>query len=629
MPILFDHVYLNAWGFHLPGEPIDNEGMDAFIAPINRISGRIKSRVLAENGIQSRHYAIDAQGNTVQSHASMAAHAVGNCLRGGATPLAQVSLLTVGSSGGDALMPGFANMVQGELGAQPMQTLSAQGVCAAGVSAIEFAAQAIELGAHQHALAVAAEMPSRIFKRSRFAPRDYQADFDAHFLRWMLSDGAGAVLLGRTPQAHKGLCIKLKWVHQKSFSGDYPVCMQLGLTEDRAKSFLDFACAGDAEAAGALSLRQDIRLLPHLFDVCIHEYVKLVEQGWVHSNQVDHFLCHYSSEKFMPVVEDLLDKAGLTIPREKWFSNLRTRGNTGAASIFIMLAEFLQTKPIAAGQKILCFIPESGRMTAGFMLLEVCGAVAESAQPNTLRVAQLAPVPTIDTLGENIQPPHQPDTGSLALQPMLTQLASLWQDYRSNVWRTPIVQQLVQRQFSVEAYRRWTANWVPQVREGSKWMREAASSLEGDFAALASLIETHAGDEQNDFKILYSDYLAAGGTQPLDDLKRNPGGEALNSYLHSLASTPNPIGLLGAIYIIEGTGQRIVPALLPLLRQQVALPPQAFTFLQYHGANDENHLARWLSAVEWVVATDPSAAHSIVATARRTAQLYLMQFDHI
>jgi 3-oxoacyl-[acyl-carrier-protein] synthase-3 len=522
-------------------------------------------------------------------------------------------------------MPGFANMVQGELGAPPMQTLSAQGVCAAGVSAIEFAAQAIELGAHQHALAVAAEMPSRIFKRSRFAPRDYQADFDAHFLRWMLSDGAGAVLLGRTPQAHKGLYIKLKWVHQKSFSGDYPVCMQLGLTEDRAKSFLDFACAGDAEAAGALSLRQDIRLLPHLFDVCIHEYVKLVEQGWVHSNQVDHFLCHYSSEKFMPVVEDLLDKAGLSIPREKWFSNLRMRGNTGAASIFIMLAEFLQTKPVAAGQNILCFIPESGRMTAGFMLLEVCDA-NEAAVPES---APADPTTSAPVPGFDIAPPHLPQAGPLALQPLLTQLASLWQDYRSGVWRTPIVQQLVQRQFSVESYQRWTANWVPQVREGSKWMREAIASLEGDFAALATLIETHASDEQNDFKILYQDYLAAGGTQPLDALQRNPGGEALNSYLHALAHTPNPVGLLGAIYIIEGTGQRIVPALLPLLRQQVALPPQAFTFLQYHGANDENHLARWLTAVELVVAIDPSAAHSIVATARRTAQLYLMQFDHI
>lgn len=80
-------------------------------------------------------------------------------------------------------------------------------------------------------------------------------------------------------------------------------------------------------------------------------------------------------------------------------------------------------------------------------------------------------------------------------------------------------------------------------------------------------------------------------------MRRNPGGEALNAYLHGLAATSNPIGLLGAIYIIEGTGQRIVPSLLPLLR--AALPrPDAFRFLEYHGANDENHLERWLIAVQ-------------------------------
>jgi 3-oxoacyl-[acyl-carrier-protein] synthase-3 len=264
MPIQFDHVYLSAAGLYLPGPAIDNEEMDAFIAPINKISKRIKSRILAENGIKIRHYAIDAEGKTRQNHAQIAAAAVHHCLDLAQASIEKVSLLAVGSSGGDALMPGFANMIQGELGAPPMQTVSCQGVCAAGVSAIEFAAQAIELGAHQQALAVAAEMPSRMFKQSRFAPRGYQSDFDAHFLRWMLSDGAGAMLLSRQPKA--GLNIKLKWIHQKSFSGDYPVCMQLGLTEDRSQSFLDFASSGEAEAAGALSLRQDIRMLPHLFD---------------------------------------------------------------------------------------------------------------------------------------------------------------------------------------------------------------------------------------------------------------------------------------------------------------------------------------------------------------------------
>ena len=629
MPTRFNHVYIESAGSFLPGAPIANDEMDAYIAPLNRISSRIKARILAENGIQSRHYAIDTEGRTTISHAQMAAAAVRDCLGQAGADIADVSLLSVGSSGGDALMPGFANMVQGEMGAPPMGTLSSQGVCAAGVTAILHAAQGIELGAHQKALAVAAEMPSRMFKRSRFGPRGYQSDFDAHFLRWMLSDGAGALLLvdGRkstqglhTPAGRAKVRLKLNWVHQQSFAGDYPVCMQLGLSEDRSTSFLDYPSASEAEAAGAMSLRQDIRLLPHLFDVCIHEYVKLVDAGWVQSSEIDHFLCHYSSEKFMPVVADLLAKAGLTIPPERWYNNLRTRGNTGAASIFIMLAEFIATRTLKPGEKILCFIPESGRISAAYMLLEVEAADAPASLAKPAPVVQAAPT---------VPAPHDPQQAPPTLQPLLTALASIWHGYRSDVWRSPVIHKLVAGQFGTDDYRNWTAQWVPQVRQGSQWMRKAVASLTGPFADLGALIETHASDEQDDFHILYNDYLAAGGTLALDDLHRNPGGEALNSYLHALAATPNPLGLLGAIYIIEGTGQRIVPALLPLLRQQVKLPPSAFRFLEYHGANDENHLARWLAAVEITLELDPRAADAILQTARHTAQLYLMQFERI
>lgn len=621
MPTRFNRVYIQAAGYHLPGEPVNNEAMDDYIAPINRISLRIKNKILAENGIQQRYYAIDKNGETTMTHTRLAANAIEDCLQRANAKLDDVSLLAMGSTGSDALIPGFAAMVQGELGARPMETLSSLGVCASGIAAINYAAQSIELGAHQQALVAAAEMPSRIFKKSRFAPRGYQSDFDAHFLRWMLSDGAGALLLGDKPRGKNGVRLKLNWVHQKSFAGDYPVCMQLGLTEDRSKSFLDFPSSSEAEAEGALALRQDIRLLPHLFDVSIHEYVKLVQEGWVHSNEINYFLCHYSSNRFIPVVEELLAKAGLTIPRERWYSNLITRGNTGSASIFIMLAEFLETHSIKPGEKIFCFIPESGRMTAAYMLLEA-EAVDEPLPVTPAVISSVLPEMTI-------APPHNPLTASGHLQYLLQSLADIWHGYRSQVWRSPVIHKLVSNQFTIADYRNWTAQWVPQVREGSKWMREAAASLDSEYSELANLISTHAGEEQNDFKILYEDYRQAGGAEALEGLRRNPGGEALNTYLHALAATKNPIGLLGAIYIIEGTGQRIVPALLPLLRKQVDLPASAFRFLEYHGANDEHHLARWLSAVELVLAKDVGAATAILAIAKRTAQLYLMQFEHI
>ncbi|HVK53907.1 MAG TPA: 3-oxoacyl-[acyl-carrier-protein] synthase III C-terminal domain-containing protein [Burkholderiales bacterium] len=615
LPVRYDSVYIINAGLFLPGPPIDNESIDQYIAPLNRSSERIKRQVLRDNGIKTRHYAISETGETLYSSCDLAAQAVRDCLDGGDVDLHEITLLCTGSSGGDTGMPGFANMLQGELGAPPMETSSHQGVCAAGVIAMKHAANAIELKAHKNALVVTSEFPSRLFKKSRFAPRNYDTDFDSHFLRWMLSDGAGACLLSDTPKAG-AISLKLNWVHTRSFSGDFPVCMQVGYPEkQRPKSYLDYPSFADAEQDGAFTLRQDIRLLPNLFDVGIHEYAELVRAGMFDPNAIDHFLCHYSSEKFSGVIESLMTNAGLVIPRERWYSNLATRGNTGAASIFIMLADFLREKKPRAGDKVLCFIPESGRFTVSFMLLEVVEADAEKDLPDV------------------VPPPHQAQPGQdPLLVATLRDLASVWHEYRSRAWRTPMVRKILAGEFTIDDYIKWMECWIPQVREGSKWMRTAISHIDEPYIELRDVIEAHATDEQFDFNILFDDYKLAGGKIPdIDLLRRNPGGEALNSYMFSSAQRPNPVGLLGGIYIIEGTGQRIIPALLPMIRKQVRLPEQAFRFLKYHGANDINHLARWLRAVEYVLMQDQSgnAGAAIVDTARATGQLYVMQMEHI
>lgn len=627
MPTRFERTWIQGSGRFLPGPAIDNAAMDAYIAPLTRLSDRIKRRILAENGIRTRHYAIDADGGTRHSCAAMAAAAIHDCLGASALRLDEIGLLACGTSGGDALMPGFASMVQGELNAPPMQTFSSHGICASGVGAWESAAAAVELGSHRHALVAAAEMPSRLFKRSRYAARGYDADFDAHFLRWMLSDGAGALALTSAPQAASGVRLRLRFIHQRSFSGDYPVCMQLGLPPDRSRSHLDYDSWQAAEADGALFLRQDIRMLPHLFDIGVHEYAKLAHGGWIDPARIDHFLCHYSSERFAPVVDELMAKAGLAIPRERWYSNLVTRGNTGAASIFIMLDEFLRTRAPAPGERILCFIPESGRFTVAFVLIEV--EAADAGVAGARRPSPALPVAPDD---HPIAPPHDPADAPAQLRHVLGELATIWHDYRSRIWRTPVIRKLRERRFDTGDYLHWMQQWIPQVREGSKWMREGAASVQAPYQALAALIETHAGEEQGDFLILFKDYRKAGGEiEDIDALRRNPGGEALDSYLHALAATPNPLGLLGAIYVIEGTGQRIIPALLPLMKASLDVPADALRFLEYHGANDEHHLLRWLRAVEIVLEhdVDGRGIEAIIATARRTAELYLMQFEHV
>ena len=172
-PTFFEDIYLLNASAYLPGEPVSNDRIDDYIAPLNN-SARIKRRILQENGIQQRHYAINPQGKTIVSHTDMACHAINSCLQQAKLSTADIDLLTAASSGGDVLMPGLANMVQGQLHAPPMETHSHHGICASAVLALKDAAQNLtQNDAQQHAISVAAEMPSRMFKRERFASQGY------------------------------------------------------------------------------------------------------------------------------------------------------------------------------------------------------------------------------------------------------------------------------------------------------------------------------------------------------------------------------------------------------------------------------------------------------------------------
>lgn len=603
MPAYFNRVYLNSVGSFLPGPAINNEEMDAYVGSVNAQSSRIKRRILAENGIISRHYGINQEGQTKFSSTDMAVHAIEKTLSPLNIEINDIPFLSSATVGADLAAPGFANLIHGQLRAAPMQTMSFQGICASGVAAMKAAAQVVELQEFHRAVAVATEFPSRLFKASRFQKIEGNLDFDSHFLRWMLSDGSGAVCFEDQPNA-TGISLKLNWIHLKSFSGDYPTCMQIGAPWSQPqKSYLDYDSLEQAEKDGAFLLRQDIRLLPNLFDVGVSEFMNLVLANEIQPQEIDHFLCHYSSERFSDVIKTLLDKAGLTIPPEKWYSNLKTRGNTGAASIFIMLDEFLKTHELKGGEKILCFIPESGRFTVSFILFEV---IKNAQIPKTT---------------PRLNPVRKP------VENLLLQLGQVWHQYRSDVFRSELAHRIFNGTITVDDYQKWMENWIPQVREGSLWMRTAISNLSAPFQEIQELIHKHAGEEQFDFNILYSDYKQAGGSKALDDLQRNSGGEALNDYMYKKAKSQDPLGLLGGIFIIEGTGQKIIPTLLPFLKKHLNLQMNVFKFLEYHGENDVHHLQRWAHAVELALMIEPKSAADILKTAQEVANLYKKQWE--
>ena len=99
---------------------------------------------------------------------------------------------------------------------------------------------------------------------------------------------------------------------------------------------------------------------------------KVVKKYQLRASDIDYFLPHYSSEYFRDKVSVGLKNIDFDIPQEKWFTNLSTKGNTGSASIFVMLDELFKSGKLKRGEKLLCFVPESGRFSVAYMLLTVC-----------------------------------------------------------------------------------------------------------------------------------------------------------------------------------------------------------------------------------------------------------------
>lgn len=367
-------VYITSTGSFLPGPPIDNDAIEDILGEINGKPSRLKKRILQSNGIETRHYAIDENHKTCYRNSEMAALAGAQCLERQGVARQKVTMLSCATSQGDLVLPGFGSMVQAEMQLPDIELHTAHGICSSSLMALKAAYNSVKLGDHDSALVVASELSSRLFKASRYevVNEGDKLDFDAEFLRWMLSDGAGACWLERGGQNTGQLRLRIDWIKSFSHADAFPVCMSVGTAKDNVDtSWQDYPTYAEAEAAGALLIRQNVRLLDNIVKLGVDGFLRLLEQDLVAVDEIDHVLCHYSSDYFRGKIFAMLTAAGVAIPQERWYTNLYTRGNTGCASIFIMLDEFMQTVPLRHGQQVICMVPESGRFNTAYMKLTV------------------------------------------------------------------------------------------------------------------------------------------------------------------------------------------------------------------------------------------------------------------
>jgi Iron-containing redox enzyme len=214
-------------------------------------------------------------------------------------------------------------------------------------------------------------------------------------------------------------------------------------------------------------------------------------------------------------------------------------------------------------------------------------------------------------------------------QSTLRRLLREWFEFERRLATVPIIRRLDLGTFTREDYQRLLLNLRPQVVEGARWISRCASSFDREHADIRSVVLGHAYDEHRDFEILEADYVATGGRlETIRAQPKNVGSEALHAYLMFRAGEPNPVGLLGAMWIVEGLGEKMAASWAGRIGELTGVDSGCTRFLRYHGHNDESHMGKLYGLIDRIC-TAQSVADDVVRTARVVARLYALQLEEI
>lgn len=376
-------AYITGLGAFLPNEPVDNENIENVLGMVNGKPSRAKKLILKNNGIHTRYYAIDSKtGKQTHNNAQLTAQAIRVLSRNANFPLEELECLVCGTSTADQLFPAHGQMVHGELDCPPCEVATTAGVCCSVVAAFKYGFMSVASGLSKNSIVTGSEIVSNALKATFFQPeieakiQDLESKpiigFEKDFLRWMLSDAAAAVLISDTPRQDR-ISLRIDWVNYISFANEIETCMYMG-----AEKRPDGSLEGWREVQNAdklfkqsyFAIKQDVKNLgKNIIPYCGKALSKVRKKYNLKSEEITWFLPHFSSEFFREQTYDIFAESGVHIPYHKWFTNLAWKGNTGSASIFVMLEELMSLGKVERGDTIFCFVPESARFSYGYIHL--------------------------------------------------------------------------------------------------------------------------------------------------------------------------------------------------------------------------------------------------------------------
>ncbi len=301
------NVSITGLGAYDPPTIIDNE-------VLTRMVDTSDEWITTRTGIKRRHV---SAGETVLDMAEKAGR---QALETSGLAPSDINLVVVASSSPDCLFPMAAALLRERLGLSDGPSFDLSGGCTGLIYAMSTAASMMEAMGYEHALVVGSEMLTRLI------------DWTDRATCVLFGDGAGAYVLSRGGNGIRGLYLNSRsdvsgalmknsfparnpWIAESTFDDQFRM---------NGQDVFRFAVEAVPEAVTEAARRARSQL-----------------------SDIDWIVPHQAN---LRIIESAAKRLGL--PMEKFYMNIDSHGNTGAASIPIALNEMRQKGLLLPGQNI-------------------------------------------------------------------------------------------------------------------------------------------------------------------------------------------------------------------------------------------------------------------------------------
>jgi 3-oxoacyl-[acyl-carrier-protein] synthase III len=363
----FVPVRVAGTGSFLPGPPVSNDRVEMALGTLDRAAPRIKNFVenqgpkfLEQSGIALRHFAVDPQtGELTHTHSSLAENAARQALEMAGMKPQDMELIVVACPTYDHATPPTSTLVQERLNIPNCAEMEIHSNCAGVGKSVQIAFDALRSGRYRTALVTYSQLSS-MYLRGCFLNQE-KMDRVHVAMRWILADGAGALVLEARPENHVEHEI-LGTFTESVGPGRQPGMTAGGYAADLAKTTIP-----QMYDQAKYHLWQDFAATnrdagPLLLDgLC-----KFTRQLGINSDTVDHYVLSIPTVQFYNSQFDAFI-ARLGITREQGRFRGANTGYCGGASILLHFDEMVRSGELKSGQTAVVHSVESSKwMSAGF-----------------------------------------------------------------------------------------------------------------------------------------------------------------------------------------------------------------------------------------------------------------------